>query len=89
MYINKVVFVEWEDLKGLNEEIKRALVFHTDYGTDEILAGTIQDMEQAMKEDSSLWSFSYSTFKEEVANALGEDLYKLLESGEVDFCLVV
>lgn len=89
MYINKVVFVEWEDIVKLSEEIQKALVFHTDYGTDEILAGTIQDMEQAIKEDSTLWNFSYSTFKEEVTNALGEDLYNLLYKGDVDFCLVV
>ena len=88
MYINKVVFVEMEDVKNLPKH----MVAETDYGTTEILNNFISDAKRDWKEyqyQNDLYMFdTYEDFKDYVSNILGTDLYEKLETEEIDFCLV-
>lgn len=88
MYINKVVFVEYEDVK----ELPKHMLAETDYGTTEILNNYVSDAKKDWKEYQYQWDLymfdTYEDFKSEVSNILGTDLYDLLESEEIDFCLV-
>lgn len=88
MYINKVVFVEYEDVK----ELPKHMLAETDYGTTEILNNYVSDAKKDWKEYQYQWDLymfdTYEDFKSEVSNILGTDLYDLLETEEVDFCLV-
>lgn len=91
MYINKVVFLEWYEVSKLDDKY-RFLIVDTDYGTTELPSNMISDAKQdwnSYKETYDLPSdLTYETFKEEVVNSIGADLYEMLEKGEVDFCLI-
>ena len=89
MYINKVVFVEFSDVEELDRLYGDNLISRTDYGTTEILSDSIQNIKQELEEDEEAYDFTYEEFKNTVGERIGTDLYALLESGEVDFCLVV
>lgn len=88
MYINKVVFVEYDDVK----ELPKHMLAETDYGTTEILNNYVSDAKKDWKEYQYQWDLymfdTYEDFKSEVSNILGTDLYDLLETEKIDFCLV-
>ena len=86
MYINKVVFLEWNDVEELDRLYGDNLISRTDYGTTEILSDTIQNLKNELEED---YDFPYEDFKKNVSEKIGTDLYDMLEKGEIDFCLVV
>ena len=91
MYINKVVFVEQNDLERTEkvlQEIKNSIVQYTDYGTCEITSDRVNEvLEEA--QDSLSFNYTPEVIREGIKELLGEDLTNLLISGEVDFCLVV
>ena len=90
MYINKVVFLEEYEVEKL-QEIYPNLIAETDYGTTELIGGFIQDARNDWEEFSA-WlgtDVTYEQFKEEVSNIIGEELYRYLLEGKVDFCLIV
>lgn len=90
MYINKVVFLERYEVEKL-QEIYPNLITETDYGTTELIGGFIQDAREDWKAFSE-WvgtDVTYEQFREEVSNIIGDELYRLLLEGKVDFCLIV
>ena len=91
MYINKVVFLEWYEVSKLDDKY-RFLIVDTDYGTTELPSNFISDAREdwdGYKETFDLPNdLTYETFKEEVINVIGQDLFEKLDSGEVDFCLI-
>ena len=91
MYINKVVFVEQDDLERKEkvlQEIKHSIVQYTDYGTCEITSDRVNEIIEEAKDPDS-FNYSPEVIKEGIKELLGKDLTDLLISGEVDFCLVV
>ena len=90
MYINKVVFLGWDDVEELDRLYGDNLISRTDYGTTEILSDTIQNIKNDIKNElETEYDFTYEEFKDTVSKHIGTDLYDMLEKGEVDFCLVV
>ena len=93
MYINKVVFVEFSDLKTFNENMdyfrSNILLQYTDYDTCEITSDHVQEILKEAEEDAENYGYTKGEILEYLNTYLGEDLTKMLISGEVDFCLVV
>ena len=55
MYINKVVFVEHEDVNELDNLYGDNLISRTDYGTTEILSDSIQNIKNELEEDEEAY----------------------------------
>lgn len=89
MYINKVVFAEYQQLMFLPTAIYDALVEHTDYGHSEILSDHLIDLLKELDEDKDAYSFTKEEFEDEVRNALGSDVYEALLKNEIDFVSVI
>lgn len=91
MYINKVVFLEEEYVEGLRKQYP-FLIAVTDYDTTELISNMISDAREDWQEYKETYDLpddlTYETFKEEVSDAIGQDLFEKLDSGEVDFCLI-
>lgn len=91
MYINKVVFLEYEYVEDLRKQYP-FLIAETDYGTTELINNLISDAREDWKEYKETYDLSddltYEEFKEEVSDAIGQDLFEKLDNGEVDFCLI-
>lgn len=85
MYINKVVFVEYDDVERLNTY---NIIQHTDYDTTEIVGNEIQNKIQDLQDNPTEYDYSLKDFEEDMKYCLGTDLYEKLLNGEVDFCLV-
>ena len=85
MYINKVVFVEYDDVKRLNTY---NIIQHTDYDTTEIVGNEVQNKIQDLQDNPTEYNYSLEDFEEDMKDCLGTDLYEKLLNGEVDFCLV-
>lgn len=85
MYINKVVFVEYEDVEPLE---KYGVITRTDYGTTEILGEVITDRLAQLDAEPDEFDYTKEEFEENMKDCLGTDLYEMLLNGEVDFCLV-
>lgn len=85
MYINKVVFVEYDDVKRLNTY---NIIKHTDYDTTEIVGNEVQNQIQDLKDNPTEYDYNLENFEEDMKDCLGTDLYEMLLNGEVDFCLV-
>ena len=85
MYINKVVFVEYDDVERLNTY---NIIQYTDYDTTEITGSEVQSLIQDLKDNPTEYDYSLEDFEEDMKDCLGTDLYEKLLNGEVDFCLV-
>lgn len=88
MYINKVVFVEYDErtFKGLKEY---GLPHFTDYETQEITSDMVQNIIHELKQDESMATVKVHTFVEALSEALGSDVADVLIKGEIDFVQVV
>lgn len=85
MYINKVVFVESEDVKPLK---KYDVIIRTDYDTTEIIGDMIIDRLAQLEAEPNEFDYTKEEFEQDMKGYLGTDLYEMLVKGEVDFCLV-
>ena len=85
MYINKVVFVEFEDVKQLK---KYDLIHHTDYDTTEIIGSELHEKLVDLIENPSDYDYKREDYEQDLRDSLGADLYEMLLDGRVDFCLV-
>ena len=85
MYINKVVFVKYDDVKRLNTY---NIIQHTDYDTTEIVGSEVQNKIQELQDNPTEYDYSLEDFEEDMKDCLGTDLYWKLLNEEVDFCLV-
>ena len=92
MYINKVVFLESEDVRGVRQTYPH-LITYTDYGTTELISNLITDAKnewETYKVEYDLpENLTYNEFKEYVSDYIGLDTYELLENNEIDFCLII
>lgn len=94
MHINKVVFMEYDELSKLPTAIYDTIVSRTDYGHSEILADVLQGVLDELKDDKELpedersYSFSLEEFEDECKNILGE-AYNMLLNDELDFISVI
>ena len=85
MYINKVVFVEFEDVEQLK---KYNIIHHTDYDTTEIIGSELHEKLVDLIENPSDYDYKREDYEQDLRDSLGSDLYEKLLNGEVDFCLV-
>ena len=90
MYINKVIFMEWDEIGNLDTKYGYQVVQRTDYGTTEILADTIQSLIADLEgEDKDEYNFTKEELLEDLNNSLGTDVVELLLNDGLDFILVV
>lgn len=84
MYINRVVFVEYEDVEQLK---KYNLIHHTDYDTTEIIGSELHEKLADLIENPSDYDYKREDYEQDLRDSLGADLYEMLLDGRVDFCL--
>ena len=90
MYINKVIFMESDEVRDLETKYHSMVVQYTDYGTTEILADTIQDLIADLEGDNAEeYNFTKKELLEDLNNSLGTDVVELLLNDGLDFILVV
>lgn len=89
MYINKVIFLEFDEVKPITTKYHSMIVQETDYGTTEIIGDTIQDLLSEVEENSDEFNFTKEELLEDLNNSLGTDVVELLLNGGIDFILVV
>ena len=89
MYINKVIFMEFDEIGNLDTKYGYQIVQRTDYGTTEILASTIQDLLSEVEEEPDNFDFTKEELLEDLNNSLGTDVVELLLNDGLDFILVV
>ena len=89
MYINKVIFMEFDEIGNLDTKYGDQIVQRTDYGTTEILADTIQNLLSEIEENSDEFDFTKEELLEDLNNSLGTDVVELLLNDGLDFILVV
>lgn len=89
MYINKVIFMEFDEIENLNTKYGSQVVQRTDYGTTEILADTIQTLLSEVEETPDEFDFTKEELLEDLNNSLGTDVVELLLNDGLDFILVV
>jgi hypothetical protein len=90
MYINKVIFMEFDEIGNLDTKYGDQIVQRTDYGTTEILADTIQDLIADLEGDNAEeYNFTKEELLEDLNNSLGTDVVELLLNDGLDFILVV
>ena len=81
MYINKMIFMEREDVdQDVYEFLREQLIKNTDYGTCELIQDTWQDFIENVK-DYDLHNLTLQQIRE----GLGTDVAEMLEKGELDF----
>ena len=90
MYINKVIFMEFDEIGNLDTKYGYQVVQRTDYGTTEILGSTIQDLIADLEGDNAdEYNFTKEELLEDLNNSLGTDVTELLLNDGLDFILVV
>lgn len=89
MYINKVIFMEFDEIGNLDTKYGSQVVQRTDYGTTEILADTIQSLLSEVEEEPDNFDFTKEELLEDLNNSLGTDVVELLLNDGLDFILVV
>ena len=85
MYINKVIFMEFDEIGNLDTKYGDQIIQRTDYGTTEIIGDTIQDILANIEE----YDFTKEELLEDLNNSLGTDVVELLLNDGLDFILVV
>lgn len=81
MYINKMIFMEREDVdQDVYEFLREQLIKNTDYGTCEITQDMWQDFIENVK-DYDLHNLTLQQIRE----GLGTDVAEMLEKDELDF----
>lgn len=88
MYINKSIFMEYDELSKLPTAIYDAVVSSTDYGHSEILGDTISNLLDDLEAYPEDYSFTKEEFIDEMRNILGE-VYDMLLDGRLDFVSVI
>ena len=89
MYINKVIFMEFDEIGNLDTKYGDQIIQRTDYGTTEILADTIQSLLSEVEEEPDNFDFTKEELLEDLNNSLGTDVVELLLNDGLDFILVV
>ena len=85
MYVYKMVFTDEEDIK--EDVFGYKVIYHTDYGTQEILASDIQDRIKALKENPEKFDYTLEEFEKDMKDSFGE-AYEMLVKDEIDFILI-
>ena len=89
MYINKVIFMEFDEIGNLDTKYGYQVIQQTDYGTTEIVADTIQNLLGEVEEMPEEFDFTKEELLEDLNNSLGTDVVNLLLNDGLDFILVV
>lgn len=89
MYINKVIFMEFNEIGNLDTKYGSQIISRTDYGTTEILADTIDNLLAGLEAEPEEYDFTKEELLEDLNNSLGTDVVELLRNGGLDFILVV
>ena len=82
-YIYKMVMVDEKDIQTdvYNTLLQANIIVETDYGTTEIMADTIVDLDCQDKKQCDLYNVTQK--------ALGKGIVELLEKHKIDFVLIV
>ena len=89
MYINKVIFMEFDEIGNLDTKYGYQIVQRTDYGTTEIVADIVQSLIADLDENPDEYNFTKEELLEDLNNSLGTDVVELLLNDGLDFILVV
>ena len=89
MYINKVIFMEWDEIGNLDTKYGDQIIQRTDYNTTEIVADTVQNLLSEIEEEPDNFDFTKEELLEDLNNSLGTDVVELLLNDGLDFILVV
>lgn len=89
MYINKVIFMEWDEIGNLDTKYGDQIIQRTDYNTTEIVADTVQNLLSEVEEEPDNFDFTKEELLEDLNNSLGTDVVELLLNDGLDFILVV
>ena len=88
MYINKMIFMERDEVSPL-EKYGYNVLQETDYGTTEIVGDSIQGLLSEVEGNSEDYDFTKEELMEDLNSTLGTDTVNLLLNGGLDFILVV
>ena len=89
MYINKVIFMEWDEIGNLDTKYGDQIIQRTDYDTTEIVTDTVQNLLSEVEEEPDNFDFTKEELLEDLNNSLGTDVVELLLNDGLDFILVV
>ena len=89
MYINKVIFMEWDEIGNLDTKYGDQIIQRTDYNTTEIVADIVQNLLSEVEEMPDNFDFTKEELLEDLNNSLGTDVVELLLNNGLDFILVV
>ena len=87
MYINKMIFVERDEVQAL-EKYGYTILQETDYNTTEIVGDTIQNLLGELESMPEDFDFTKEELMEDLNNSLGTDTVNMLLNNELDFVLV-
>ena len=89
MYINKVIFMEWDEVNDLQAKYGSMVIHPTDYNTNEIIGSALQDLMADLETNPDNFDFTKEELLEDLNNSLGTDVVELLLNDGLDFILVV
>ena len=85
MYINKVIFMEWDEVQELENKYGSQIIQQTDYGTNEIVGDTLSNILADIED----YDFTKEELMKDLNNTLGTDVTEMLLNDKLDFILVV
>ena len=89
MYINKMIFLEQDEIGNLDTKYGYNVVADTDYGTREIVGSSLQNLLEELETEECEYTFTKKELLEDLNNILGTDVVDMLLHDELDFILVV
>lgn len=88
MYINKMIFMEANEIGNLETKYGYNVVSQTDYGTNEIIGDQLQNL-IAELEAGEDFDFTKEELMKDLNQYLGTDVVKMLLNNELDFIQVI
>ena len=88
MYINKMIFIEADEIGNLETKYGYNVVCSTDYGTNEIIGDQLQNLIGEL-EAGEEYDFTKEELMEDLNQYLGTDVTTMLLNGELDFIQVI
>ena len=88
MYINKMIFMEANEIGNLETKYGYNVVSQTDYGTNEIIGDQLQNLIVELEAGED-FDFTKEELMEDLNQYLGTDVVKMLLNNELDFIQVI
>lgn len=88
MYINKMIFIEADEIGNLETKYGYLIISETDYGTREIIGDNLQNLIEELEAGED-YDFTKEELMEDLNQYLGTDVVKMLLNNELDFIQVI